>query len=77
MVALSTGIDERYAPPWRIQLKARVDLGDQTAKFIPFEVIRTAISTVAKPPPLSGSYVVPIDTHSAIPPIILTLRVAC
>ena len=30
-------------PPWRIRLKARVDLGDQTAEFIPFEVIRTAI----------------------------------
>jgi hypothetical protein len=26
-------------------LKARVDLGDQTVEFIPFEVIRTAIST--------------------------------
>ena len=26
-------------------MKARVDLGDQTAEFIPFEVIRTAILT--------------------------------
>jgi len=26
-------------------LKARVDLGDQTAEFIPFEVMRTAILT--------------------------------
>jgi len=26
-------------------LKARVDLGDQTAQFIPFEVISTAILT--------------------------------
>jgi hypothetical protein len=32
-------------PPWRIRLKARVDLSDQTAEFIPFEVIRTAILT--------------------------------
>ena len=31
--------------PWRIRLKARVDLGDRTAEFVPFEVIRTAIST--------------------------------
>jgi hypothetical protein len=31
--------------PWRIRLKACVDLGDRTAEFIPFEVIRTAIST--------------------------------
>ena len=30
-------------PPWRIRLKARVDLGDQTAEFIPFKVIRTAV----------------------------------
>ena len=29
----------------RIRLKARVDLNDQTAEFIPFEVIRTAILT--------------------------------
>jgi len=28
-----------------MRLKARVDLGDQTAGFIPFEVIRTAILT--------------------------------
>ena len=32
-------------PPWRIRLKAHVDLGDQTAEFIPFEVIRTATLT--------------------------------
>ena len=32
-------------PPWRIRLKARVGLGDQTAEFILFEVIRTTIST--------------------------------
>jgi len=31
------------APSWRIRLKARVDLGYQTAEFMPFEVIRTAI----------------------------------
>jgi hypothetical protein len=37
--------NDGYTPPWRIWLKARVDLGDQTAEFIPFEVIRTAIST--------------------------------
>jgi len=30
-------------------LKARVDLGDQTAEFIPFEVIRTAILTYFLP----------------------------
>ena len=24
-------------PPWRIRLKARVDLGDQTAEFIPLK----------------------------------------
>ena len=30
---------------WRIRLKARVDLSDQTAEFIPFEVIGTAILT--------------------------------
>ena len=30
-------------PPWRIWLKVRVNLSDQTAKFIPFKVIRTAI----------------------------------
>jgi hypothetical protein len=38
-----TGV--KSTPPWRIRLKARVDLGDQTAEFIPFEVIRTAILT--------------------------------
>ena len=33
-------------PPRRIRLKARVDLGDdQTAEFIPFKVISTAILT--------------------------------
>ena len=32
-------------PSRRIRLKARVDLGDQTAQFIPFEVISTAILT--------------------------------
>ena len=32
-------------PPWRIRLKACVDLGDQTAEFVLFEVIRTAILT--------------------------------
>jgi hypothetical protein len=35
-----------YTPPCQLQLKARVDLGDQTAEFIPFEVIRTAIFNV-------------------------------
>jgi hypothetical protein len=30
-------------PSQRIQLKARIDLGDQTAESIPFEVISTAI----------------------------------
>ena len=34
-----------YTPPRRIRLKARVDLGDQTAEFIPFKVISTAILT--------------------------------
>ena len=34
-----------YTPSWRIRLKARVNLGDQTAEFMPFEVIRTAILT--------------------------------
>ena len=33
----------RCTPSWRIRLKARVDLGDQTAEFIPFGVISTAI----------------------------------
>ena len=32
-------------PPWRIWLKARVDLDDQTVEFIPFEVICTAFLT--------------------------------
>ena len=32
-------------PPWRIRLKARVDLGDQTAEFIPLGVISTVILT--------------------------------
>ena len=32
-------------PPRRIRLKACVDRGDQTAEFIPFEVISTAILT--------------------------------
>ena len=32
-------------PSWRIRLKARVDLSDQTAEFIPFGVISTAILT--------------------------------
>ena len=32
-------------PSWRIRLKARVDLGDQTAEFIPFGVISTTILT--------------------------------
>ena len=32
-------------PPWIIRFKARVDLGDQTTEFIPFEVLRTAILT--------------------------------
>ena len=32
-------------PPRGIRLKACVDLGDQTAEFIPFEVISTAILT--------------------------------
>ena len=35
----------RRTPPWRIRLKARVDLSDQTAEFMPFEAIRTAIPT--------------------------------
>jgi hypothetical protein len=32
-------------PSCQPRLKARVDLGDQTAEFIPFEVISTAILT--------------------------------
>ena len=32
-------------PSCQLRLKARVDLGDQTAEFIPFEVISTAILT--------------------------------
>jgi len=38
-------INRRCTPSRRIRLKARVDLGDQTAEFIPFEVISTAILT--------------------------------
>jgi len=34
-----------HRTPPCIRLKTRVDLGDQTAEFIPFEVIRTAIFT--------------------------------
>ena len=37
--------EARCTPSRRIRLKARVDLGDQTAEFIPFEVIITAILT--------------------------------
>jgi hypothetical protein len=33
-------------PSRRTWLKARVDLGDQTAEFIPFKVISTAILTL-------------------------------
>ena len=33
----------RTTPSCQLRLKARVDLGDQTAEFIPFEVISTAI----------------------------------
>ena len=32
-------------PSCQLRLKARVDLGDQTAEFIPFEVISIAILT--------------------------------
>ena len=32
-------------PSCQLRLKARVNLGDQTAEFIPFEVISTAILT--------------------------------
>jgi hypothetical protein len=32
-------------PSCKLRLKARVDLGDQTAELIPFEVISTAILT--------------------------------
>ena len=51
------GISKRYqsstwairglinTPPWRIRLKARVDLGDQTAQFYTFTVISTTILT--------------------------------
>ena len=35
----------RTTPSCQLRLKARVDLGDQTAEFIPFEVISTAILT--------------------------------
>jgi len=49
IVALSLAIALKYAlcctPSWRIRLKARVDLGDQTTEFMPFEVICTAILT--------------------------------
>ena len=34
-----------YTPSCQLRLKTRVDLGDQTAEFIPFEVISTAILT--------------------------------
>lgn len=37
--------DRISTPSWRIRLKACVDLSDQTAEFIPVEVIRMAILT--------------------------------
>jgi hypothetical protein len=42
---LGASYDRGTTPPWRIRLKAGVDLGDQTTEFRPFEVIRTAILT--------------------------------
>jgi hypothetical protein len=36
-------------PSCQLRLKARVNLGDQTAEFIPFEVISTAILTYFYP----------------------------
>ena len=35
-------------PPWRIRLKARVDLGDQTVPIYTFKVISTTILTYFK-----------------------------
>ena len=43
-VASETGFPSS-TPSCQLRLKARVDLGDQTAEFIPFEVISTAILT--------------------------------
>ena len=36
---------QAYTLSCQLRLKARVDLGDQTAEFIPFQVISTAILT--------------------------------
>ena len=41
----SDKVRSTFTPSQRILLKARVDLGDRTAEFIPFEVISTAILT--------------------------------
>ena len=35
----------KSTPPWCIRLKAHVDLSEQPAEFMSFEVIRTTIST--------------------------------
>ena len=40
-----THTERACTPSRRIRLKARVDLSDQMAEFIPFEVIRTAVLT--------------------------------
>ena len=36
-------VKRRCTLSWHIRLKAHVDLGDQTAEFIPFGVISTAV----------------------------------
>jgi len=43
--AASSGCPLVYTPSCQLRLKARVDLGDQTAEFILFGVISTAILT--------------------------------
>ena len=45
LIIISNVVISAPTPSRRIRLKARVDLGDQTAEFMPFEVIRTAILT--------------------------------
>jgi len=45
LAPIMTSFSGFCTPPWRIRLKARVDIGDQTTEFIPFEAIRMAIST--------------------------------
>ena len=45
LIMISNVVISAPTPFRRIRWKARVDLGDQTAEFIPFEVMRTAILT--------------------------------